>query len=114
MEWPRPVARRNLRSGRAFSGDVMNCGVWMSPVEARWRIVRCILSSWHSRRRWCVVTRSMPHGQGSAVMLGGGSVGARLQKCQNKEASGDEEVSRDEEASGDEEASRDEEASVHD
>jgi len=35
-------------------------------------------------------------------------------KCQNKEASGDEEVSRDEEASGDEEASRDEEASGHD
>jgi len=50
VEWPRPVARRNLRSRRAFSGDVMNCGVWMSPVVARWRIVRCVLSSWHSRR----------------------------------------------------------------
>jgi len=80
MEWPRLVARRNLRSGRAFSGDVMNCGVWMSPVVARWRIVRYVLSSCHSRRRWCEVARSMPHGQGSVVMLGGGSVGARLQK----------------------------------
>jgi len=35
-------------------------------------------------------------------------------KCQNKVASGDEEVSRDEKASGDEEACRDEEASGHD
>jgi len=84
MEWPRPVARSNLRSGRAFSGDVMNCGVWMSPVMARWRIVRCILSSWHSQRRWCEVARSMLHGQGSAVMLGGGLVGARLQKTHQR------------------------------
>jgi len=67
------------RRGSEFSGAMMNCGVRMSPVVAVWRVARCVASSGHSWSRSCEEVRSVPRGHGSAVTMGGGSVGARLQ-----------------------------------
>jgi len=51
----------------------------MSPV-VDWRsFVRSARSSGQSRKRWCEVFKSRPHGHGSAGILGGGSVGDLLQ-----------------------------------
>jgi hypothetical protein len=81
--WPKPVMRKNRRSGRKFSGAVMKPGVWMSPVADLMSSVRCDASSGQSRRRWCDELRSSPQGHGSAVIFGGGSVGERLQNTRH-------------------------------
>jgi len=59
---------------------VRKAGVWISPVVERSSVARCLTSSGQSRSRWCEELRSSPHRHGSAVMLGGESVGERLQK----------------------------------
>ena len=51
----------------------------MSPLEDWRSFVRSATSSGQSRRRWCEVFRSRPHGHGSAGILGGESVGGLLQ-----------------------------------
>ena len=81
--WPRPVARRKRRMAGALAGVVRYEGDWMSPVVDSFIWARCGAKRWHSRSRWWEVYRSRPHGHGSAVLFGGGSVGDRLQNTRN-------------------------------